>query len=126
MNGVKNPADSPDTAVTLADTATLPRASQVMTLEKLPLGQVATSSMPRASCGSIGSRLASRQALAGSSRNWMSMPISGALGARTMRAKSSRRSSRETPNIISAMIAFRASIEAPANSRWTVGISAPP
>src|SRR5690606_13175688 len=116
------PAVRLDTAVTLADTATLPRASQVMMLEKVPLGQVATRIMPSASCGSIGSSTVSPQVAAGSSRNCTSMPIAGALGLRRMRVKSSARSSSDTPNIISAMIALRAIIAVGENSRLTLGI----
>ena len=86
----------------LTETATLPRAIQVMMLEKLPPGQAATSIMPRASIGSMRSAQQARQVSAGSRTNCASRPITGALGSRTIRLKSSRRRSNETPNIITA------------------------
>ncbi|MNU05031.1 hypothetical protein D3C72_2496920 [compost metagenome] len=61
---------------------------------------------------------------AGSRKNCTNMPISGALGARRMPLKSSARSSRDTPNIIRAMMAFSAIIAVGENSRLTAGIEA--
>ena len=88
----------------LTETATLPRPSQVMTLEKLPPGQEATRIMPSASSGSMFSSQVNRQVAAGSNRNCANRPATGATGALMTRLKSSSVRLSDTPNIMQAMI----------------------
>ena len=72
-------------------------------LERFPPGQAATSIIPNAMEGGGLKINVSKNVKAGKRINWAARPIQGALGATTMRLKSSSLSSRATPNIIRPM-----------------------
>ena len=108
LNGVKNSAPTVENAVIVTDRAVLPRAKLVRKFEMLPPGQHATRMMPSAMLGCGSSASVSAQAVAGSSRNCASMPISTALGADLMPLKSSHFMSSATPNMTKARMKFSA------------------
>ena len=112
MNGVKNIAPIVEKAVIVTESAVLPRAKCVMKFEMLPPGQQATRMMPSAMLGCGRSTIVSAQAVAGSSTNCASTPISTARGAAVTPLKSASFMSSATPNMTNARMTLSATSDA--------------
>jgi len=95
-----------DIPVIDTEVAKCPRASQVMTLEKLPPGHEATKIIPNAIDGSTWRSRVTRNVIRGKRRNWLNKPIAGAIGVLSSNLKSDHFIDNDAPNISSAINKF--------------------
>ena len=106
LSGVITTATAVDSALTLTDSAVLPRAWCTRKLEMCPAGQDDTRIMPSAMLGKGCSTHTSTYVIAGNKRWWPTSPSASALGVLSASLKSSTFSSSATPNITSPSTAL--------------------